>query len=319
MAPSLHISAGPSVAELQPLAVNHDESPLEINSPGFRGRATVRIKSFTGHDPDGIEHRNDSKYFDSEHRKGITWSIQIQGRFLEEVSSNDVVFGNQFDKPIRDHLPYGTSVALQFVKVVDPNMKHDLYADSPWAFSPFIASLTHINVQRVKSDNLQGKNTANEEFEVDGYPSFPSPETEAGKKSVASRDGWTIDNTGVLLSSNEESSKELTQSPGTESIADDSTFKSLSWPTDQYAYQARKKVFGNEKNRSQINFKSNDIFTVDFANGYIDFNTLSLAIPGMTFDLKKYWDGQPVRYVARNQSTGQVYFVVQFDIQDLDS
>ena len=111
MAPSLHISAGKDKDNLSPVAVNHDDKAIWIDSPSFRGRATVRIKDFTGFDPEGVEHKSDSSYFNEKYRKGITWSIQIQGRFLKEVNTNDVVFGNQFDKPIKDHLPYGTSVA----------------------------------------------------------------------------------------------------------------------------------------------------------------------------------------------------------------
>lgn len=325
MAPSLHISAGPSVDKLQPIAVNHDDAPLEIDSPGFRGRATVRIKSFTGHDPDGVEHRKDSPYFNDKYRKGITWSIQLQGRFLKEISTDEVVFGNQFDKPIRDHLPYGTSVALQFVKVVDPNMKHDLYADSPWAFSPFIASMTHINIQRMKEDvvkKIESASSSKEERAIEGYPSFPSPETDAGKESVASQDGFVVDNTGALVTTTEGEEPQVAEQYS--SLMDDTTFRGLSWPADDgandhEALAARKRLFGKTTNRTKINFTPSDIWTADFANGYIDFNTLSLSIPGMTFDLRKYWDGQPVRYLCRSQSDGEIFFVVQFDIEDLDA
>lgn len=38
----------------------------------------------------------------------------------------------------------------------------------------------------------------------------------------------------------------------------------------------------------------------------------------MTFDLKKYWDGQPVRYHLMDNTTKQDFLVVQFNIQDLD-
>lgn len=60
--------------------------------------------------------------------------------------------------------------------------------------------------------------------------------------------------------------------------------------------------------------------TSSYAPGYLDFNTLSLSIPGMTFDLKRYWDGtSPVRYILKDQSNDEVFAVVQFMIQDLDA
>ncbi|CAO1632175.1 unnamed protein product [Parajaminaea phylloscopi] len=341
MAPSLHISAGPEAGKLSPVAVNHDEIPCEIESAGFRGRVTVRIKSFTGHDPEGVEHKSDSEYFDESYRKGITWSVQMQGRFLKEVSTDDVVFGNEFDKPIRSHLPYGTSLALQFVKVVDPNMQHDLYSDKPWAYSPFIATMTHINVQRLRdsqADALTKANNVAEEYRVEGYPAFPSPVAGSDKTegvsatSVASQKGYVVDDTAALISSSKEVSEgkaaKYTLSDEHKDLIDSTTFAGLGWPADEpgandhEALQARKRFFGDAKKRSHVNFTPCDVFTADFCNGFIDFNTLSLSIPfsgGLNFDLKKYWDGQPVRYSCKNKKTGEVYFVVQFTIQDLDA
>jgi hypothetical protein len=49
----------------------------------------------------------------SDARAQVTWSMQMQGRFLQPVSADDVVFGNLFQKAIRDYLPYGTSAALK--------------------------------------------------------------------------------------------------------------------------------------------------------------------------------------------------------------
>lgn len=329
MAPSLSVSAGPSTDSLQPLAVNHDELPFEIESPKFRGRATVRIKSFTGQDPSGVEHRKDAPYFNDQYRKGITWSIQVQGRFLEAANTDDIVFGNQFEKPIRDHLPYGTSLALQFVKVVDPNMQHDLYADKPWAFSPYIATMNHFNIQRLPGGALQSSGSAKDDFKAEGYPEFPSPAVEAGQSSSASQSGYVIDSTAALVSKADKDSEGKSQLEDQYSkLMDRTTFLGLDWPADQgsandhEAQAARKKLFSSKANRQAISFTPQDVFTSDFAQGYIDFNSLYLSIPfsgGLSFDLKKYWDGQPVTYVCKNKSTGDVYFVVQFNIQDLHS
>jgi hypothetical protein len=43
-----------------------------------------------------------------------------------------------------------------------------------------------------------------------------------------------------------------------------------------------------------------DILTMDFCYGFIEFNpSLALRLPGgVSFDLMKYWDGQPVRFVC---------------------
>lgn len=43
------------------------------------------------------------------------------------------MWGNTWSKPIRDSLPYGTSAGLAFVRILDPALEFDLYADQPWA------------------------------------------------------------------------------------------------------------------------------------------------------------------------------------------
>lgn len=50
------------------------------------------------------------------------------------------------------------------------------------------------------------------------------------------------------------------------------------------------------------------MITTDFCYGFLEFNpTLALRIPGgLSFDLMRYWDGQPVRFVCceRKHDTG---------------
>ena len=43
-----------------------------------------------------------------------------------------------------------------------------------------------------------------------------------------------------------------------------------------------------------------DVITTDFCYGFLEFNpSLSLRLPGgISFDLMRYWDGQPVRFVC---------------------
>nr|CDI54734.1 conserved hypothetical protein [Melanopsichium pennsylvanicum 4] len=171
MAPSLKVSAGPSVDKLQTVAVNHDDMPTVIDSELFHGRIAVRIKDFTGHDPDGISHQKDTPYFDSGHGKNQSWSMQIQGRFKQPVNADDLVFGNEFDKPIKDHLPYGTSLALQFVRVIDPNLQHDLYAQKPHAWSPYLATMPRINSVNLSDNNNNDDQDNMDDFEK--WPKFP--------------------------------------------------------------------------------------------------------------------------------------------------
>lgn len=47
---------------------------------------------------------------------------------------------------------------------------------------------------------------------------------------------------------------------------------------------------------------------MDFCYGYLQFPSLYLSIPGgLSLDLKKYWNGQPVRFTCceRNKEAGR--------------
>lgn len=39
----------------------------------------------------------------------------MAGRYLDNPDGNDVLFGNVFERPIRDSLPWGTSIATKFM------------------------------------------------------------------------------------------------------------------------------------------------------------------------------------------------------------
>jgi len=139
--PKLRVSVGPDLESLSPCPVNRDSKPFEINSNVFQGKLVVRLKDFKGEDGT-ILSDTDTGYFAK--NPDMTWSIQVQGRFLQDESLDEVVFGNIFERPIRDQLPYGTSLAIKFVHYLDPALKQDLYADKPWAWSPLVATMNRL-------------------------------------------------------------------------------------------------------------------------------------------------------------------------------
>jgi hypothetical protein len=130
MPPRLRVLAGPSIDEMEPISCNKNVAH-RISSPFFDGAIIVHIKGF----PDESGNVLDSEYFSREDRKGVTWSIQVQGtfatslrlralysglvccnlgRFLQTYSADEIMFGNTFDRPLR--LPWGSSAALKFMK-----------------------------------------------------------------------------------------------------------------------------------------------------------------------------------------------------------
>ncbi|KAH9933766.1 uncharacterized protein B0H18DRAFT_600935 [Fomitopsis serialis] len=139
--PRLRILAGPSLDELTPIEANSDRA-VEFKSDVFQGKVAAYIKGFA--DPSGDV--SDSAYF--EKRTGVTWSIQVQGRFSKQYSADDVLFGNVFERPLK--LPWGFSAALKFMNFVDPTLEQDLASSSkPWALSPLISTMPHLEHKRI--------------------------------------------------------------------------------------------------------------------------------------------------------------------------
>lgn len=53
------------------------------------------------------------------------------GRFLDEIDADELVFGNLFQKPIKDRLPWGTSIAIKAMQSVylhSPDSRRPQYA-----------------------------------------------------------------------------------------------------------------------------------------------------------------------------------------------
>ncbi|KAI9441281.1 hypothetical protein H4582DRAFT_1931539 [Lactarius indigo] len=180
--PRLRVVAGPSLDALVPISVNSNVSHA-VTSDAFEGRILAYIKDFTDKDGTVLQ----SEYFDREDRKGITWSIQVQGRFLRPISADDVLFGNTFDRPLK--LPWGSSAALKFMHFIDPTLEHDLASSTkPWALSPLISTMPHLAHKRVpgishRASPVVGNLTSHkpqspeQESNYDGWPHFPPPQS----------------------------------------------------------------------------------------------------------------------------------------------
>ncbi|KAK8864711.1 hypothetical protein IAR55_001965 [Kwoniella newhampshirensis] len=128
---------------LTPCPVN-SPTPTPLETEGFKGNIWVWVKGYNGDEKKG----DGEEYFEVEEggRKGMTYGIVVRGHFLKDVGGDEVVFGNVFERPIRDSLPWGTSIATKFMYFIDPVMECDIYADKPWALSPALATMSHLSL-----------------------------------------------------------------------------------------------------------------------------------------------------------------------------
>jgi len=273
--PRLRVLAGPSYDEMTTIEPNNNKA-YPIRSDLFEGKVIVHIKGFA--DEQGVV--SESDYFQREDRRDITWSIQVQGRFLQPYSADDIMFGNTFDRALK--LPWGTSAALKFMRFIDPSLEHDLMSQSfPWALSPIIATMPHFTHTPVSDGALP--------------PQFPDTQSIGDdvtrlrvSRSSPSLSGPASDESdSTSLSSAESEKSQRAKNYG-------GSTKSKSMNSKQ-----RRNFFSKADKRRAVTFGPGDVITTDFCYNFITFPSLSLCLPGgLSFDLTKYWDGQPVRFVC---------------------
>lgn len=132
-----------------------------------------------------------SPYFEHPLHKKDLYSICFSIIFKEPVNGNNLVFGNDFDNPIRDFLPPGFNTALKMVKwTLDPGLDGDVYADQPYLFSPALATwdIFRVGDKMSKSDNVPTLHNevieegAYSEEAVEKRQQFNIPDTVEGRR-----------------------------------------------------------------------------------------------------------------------------------------
>lgn len=148
----LNITAGPSYTSHTPVPVNTCQ-PIRISTPHAECTVQVHIRNFRG--PPNSSYPTSSPYFSHPSRSNALYAIRFtvtpRGR---SIPSTALVFGNDFDEPIRALLPPFFGAALAFVKkYVDPGLNGDPYAEKPYIYAPCGGS---VNVLRVGGRSKDG-------------------------------------------------------------------------------------------------------------------------------------------------------------------
>ncbi|KAI9672173.1 MAG: hypothetical protein M1831_001987 [Alyxoria varia] len=134
----LKVSAGPSYDK-------STHTPVQVNSPkaiSFANdfvdvRLKVRIRDYDRL-PKGS--RNSTPYFDDPLHEKDQYSIGFTFVPKVDLPAKDIIWGNDFDHPIRDRLPPGFNTAFKIVKdFIDPGLMCDAYADEPWLYGPALS------------------------------------------------------------------------------------------------------------------------------------------------------------------------------------
>lgn len=141
----LKVTAGPTYdpKDHQDVLVN-TEKPVDISSPLIDAVIHMRIKDYRGL-PKGSP--STSPYFSTPQHPYDRYSISFSFTPKNDIPGDALVFGNDFDHPIRDRLPPLFDKAFGIVKWwIDPGLDGDVYGDEPYLYGALLSS---INVLRI--------------------------------------------------------------------------------------------------------------------------------------------------------------------------
>ncbi|KAI9762774.1 MAG: hypothetical protein M4579_000126 [Chaenotheca gracillima] len=141
----LRVTGGPSYdpSTHKPVPVNSSE-PFHVSNSVCEANINVRIQNYRGL-PHGSPQT--SPYFSQSPHTHDQYSLSFTILPKSPIPGHQLLFGNDFDHPIRDRLPPGFGKAFQIVKWwIDPGIDGDVYADEPYLYGPALSSL---NVLRI--------------------------------------------------------------------------------------------------------------------------------------------------------------------------
>ncbi|KAF2823188.1 DUF1769-domain-containing protein [Ophiobolus disseminans] len=178
----LRVTAGPTYNEKehQDVLVN-TEKPVHINSDLVDAKLHMRIKDYRGL-PKGSP--STSPYFSTPQHPYDRYSISFSFIPKSDIAGDALVFGNDFDHPIRDRLPPLFDKAFGIVKWwIDPGLDGDVQADEPYLYGALLSS---INVLRIggKSDTSDKKVAERSEGDATVYEEGAYGDGEAIRKEL---------------------------------------------------------------------------------------------------------------------------------------
>lgn len=134
----LLVTAGPSYSTSTHKLVHvNTDTPTKIENDFLRAQIKVRIRGFRGL-PSSCP--STSPYFEDPLHEKDQYSIAFSFVPKVDIPSKDIIWGNDFDHPVRDRLPPGFNTAFRIVKeFIDPGLECDAYADEPYLLGPALS------------------------------------------------------------------------------------------------------------------------------------------------------------------------------------
>lgn len=145
----LRVTAGSDYDEAnQKLVHVNTEQPIKISNSKLDASLTVRVQNYRG---EPVNSPSSCAYFNADPHKSDLYSISFSFTPKKDINGHDLVFGNDFDHPIKDKLPPGFGQAMKIAQwFIDPGLYGDAYADEPYLYGPFLSSINTLRVGEKK-------------------------------------------------------------------------------------------------------------------------------------------------------------------------
>jgi len=252
----------------------NSSSPTTLSSDLVDVELNVRILGFSGlplHSP------STSPYFELPiHKKNKdTYSIGFRLNPKEDINGDDLVWGNDFDHPIRERLPIGSGMMLKGLKMlVDPGLEGDVYADQPYLYGPLGSSINLLSIETGSGKNDDGE--LGIMVEEGGDSEGVKMREESGiPDDVAGRKKWFL---------RDENRKEWKWKGG--------VWYGCDFFNGMLDFNRRLPVSPSSSTMSYLGMYI-DGYATEFA---IRIPSPTKAISDYYVPIMKYWDGQPARY-----------------------
>ncbi|KAF2702733.1 DUF1769-domain-containing protein [Pleomassaria siparia CBS 279.74] len=257
----LRVTAGPTydTSTHENVYVN-TAKPITISTEHIDASVIVRVKDYRGL-PAGSP--STCPYFKHAPHTSDRYSISFSFVPKRSIAGHHLVFGNDFENPIRDRLPPLFDKAFGLVKYfVDPGLDGDVYGDKPYLYGALLSSINVLRVGEISNkDGDEDKAEDKKDTKKQQQPKDDEAET-----YTEGADGTTGASIRTTLAIPSQSSQ-------------------------------RQKFFLAEDKRKAFTFEKGREYKCDFFNPYLDFNEFSLKLGyGLPpISIMGHWDGQPLR------------------------
>ncbi|TGZ80160.1 DUF1769-domain-containing protein [Ascodesmis nigricans] len=175
---SLLVLSGPDTTTLKPHTPNTPD-PIRISPTTL---ISLHLKTFTGQPPAPPT----SPIFTIPPHQSDLFSLQLTFTPSHDINGDDLVLANTFDRPIRDSLPYFFPAAWAGLRIIDPGVDGDPYADRPFIYGPCLSSINYMRIcspdESSSSSSSSSPEIITEDFRLASDPDLEIPPENAKQR-----------------------------------------------------------------------------------------------------------------------------------------